>query len=74
MSRNPLAQIVLEELSQAGIAATVEYGAKHLRIRWIANGRNRSTFVAKNGRGSWDAPRAVRTQIRRTLRADAVLS
>jgi hypothetical protein len=47
-SRNDLLTEAVAILDERGFAADVDFGAKHLKIFWTANGRRRLVILSKS--------------------------
>jgi hypothetical protein len=75
MKTNPCLQAALGELEAAGIRDVVVVpGGKHPQIRWKVNGHALRVFTVAGSPSDWRAPKNTRSDIRRALRADGVLT
>lgn len=64
-------QRVLALLASVGIAPRVEYGGKHIKVMWEANGIKRLYTMALSP-SDWRIPIKIACDVRRMLRQDGV--
>jgi hypothetical protein len=68
--RNPVLDVVLDELAAAGIKPTVRQNG-HIKVRWMHGGEQRTCVVPVSPSDS-RAPLHARAWVRRQLRTDGI--
>jgi hypothetical protein len=72
---NPCLQAALDELEAAGIRGVeIVRGGKHLQLRWRVNGQGLRVFAVPGSPSDWRSPKNARSDIRRILRSDGILT
>jgi hypothetical protein len=69
--RNEILEGVLALLRSHGFDPTVEYG-KHIKVRWVVNGKTRMQVVSFSSSDNLAAKNAL-SDVRKSLRMDGVL-
>lgn len=72
IQRNECLAVTTRELERHGITYMVEHGGKHLRLIWLANGRNHRTTVPCTS-SDWRSAYNARSDLRRQMREAGVI-
>jgi hypothetical protein len=73
MRRNPCLEAALHELENAGVRVQQSRGGKHLKLKWH-DGHSARLYVLAVTPSDRSTQHIVRADIRRMLRADALIA